>query len=886
MRYYFKPFVFFVVLSMSFIWKGGLIAQNAQTLHYDKGSVFYAGYACIQQGAHYFYIDSTGERVFDTIYNGMLSDLGVHYETYQSRGYEEQDLLPNRALYIGAAGKVGVLSREGKMILAPIYDKVDMKFRQSWKVTKGGKQSIFTAKKGFLLPFKFTEVWNMDDRYFNVVDKDKWGVYDAKTDQLVVPCIYEDMDYCYGCSLKGDYVFAKKAGKWGIVDFHHKQLLPFEYEHQHVQMRSDEWVYSLLKNGQPVVINLQTGSEEPYNLGEWDRDQKEALQGGFYIDNKSDRWGMFDQSGKQIFPYEYDYIRYDADSMNGYYLPAPLVALRKNDLCGIGDTLGNIIIPTTSEDWIYHLGKFLVVTKDKKQLLYDWAGKKVLKNSYEQILSQSLDGSDKRDGLLLKLMDDNKYGFYNSQTGALLEPTYDGLNFNNQMSWSDSILAVSYIKGASYESNRYGLVDIRSGEQLLKPLYNALSTYENSTGNVLVKEDSLYGIYNIFKKDFICPVAFSLISDLPKAALMIACKGDQFGLLDKTTGSVVCPFEYEDIQLIDSLHYRLTKKPNLAKVRYFIFNAKTSSLVPLDFIDLDFSGVDGVMLGVKEDNKGQLYTQLYDPIHNKIIEGAYSKGGYPSYIGHFYKGVASITKNNKFGLVTPEGALQIKPHYDNLSSLKNGLALAVNMAGKNHFGEVLYKYGVVDSAGRQVLPIAYDLQSVYQLSDYLDLPNFILLHKIKPVSKEGEKEALRPRQKVITNVAKGWSVAEAERPEYEIPNGQLLEGLANTKGEVIVPPIYDEVNICENGRYFLVKKGEKLGILDHKGNILIPIIYKNLWLNKALLWYTRTVDFNFPILVSEDKGCRYLGADGKALPKMDIRVKEPLTRLPGNYDLY
>ena len=49
------------------------------------------------------------------------------------------------------------------------------------------------------------------------------------------------------------YVYAQQNGKWGVMDWNEKVLVPFKYEHAHWNMRSDNWV--AMNQNQKLVLN-------------------------------------------------------------------------------------------------------------------------------------------------------------------------------------------------------------------------------------------------------------------------------------------------------------------------------------------------------------------------------------------------------------------------------------------------------------------------------------------------------------------------------------------------------------------------------------------------------------------------------------------------------
>src|SRR5699024_12825122 len=89
---------------------------------------------------------------------------------------------------------------------------------------------------------------------------------------------------CGGCGSKPDYVYALLDGKWGIVSFENKTLLPFEYEFPGDKgMRSGNWVTNLTKENRELIINIASGKED------YEEDYKESKVVNGFLEQKKGR---------------------------------------------------------------------------------------------------------------------------------------------------------------------------------------------------------------------------------------------------------------------------------------------------------------------------------------------------------------------------------------------------------------------------------------------------------------------------------------------------------------------------------------------------------------------------------------------------------------------
>lgn len=349
------------------VWGMPSMAQTARL--YDAGSVFKFGFARMvnndsettaisedQEGPagwdsnavvaapgkkqDTYYVDTSGRVAFNEIVSGGF----LARKDWDTTGSTDSTLLPTTYYVVVRKGsQYGALRSDGQWVLQPVYDTIDTRLIAFWRVRKDGKASLY-AKKGFLLPFLFDSVYSMDGHHFNVEQNGKWGVYSDVEKKLVVPALYDNFDYCYGCDDKSQYLFVERNGKWGVVNFHNKVLLPFEYDHKHWNMTSGNQIYCLYKNGRQLAIDLQTKVEKPYLDISGDASDTTVLGQGFTRVDINGKYELINPAGKIILAPIYDYIRYDAALPDDYYLPAPYVAVNLNDLWGVADTTGKVIV--------------------------------------------------------------------------------------------------------------------------------------------------------------------------------------------------------------------------------------------------------------------------------------------------------------------------------------------------------------------------------------------------------------------------------------------------------------------------------------------------------------------------------------------------------------
>ena len=706
----------------------------------QTGSPFRNGFARITQDNRTFFIDTTGAIAFDSLSG-----------TFQLMDDTSGGLLPGSAPLVFKGGKMGVLDLDGSWLLAPVYDSIDRRWPVAWKASRDGKTSFF-RRSGFVLPFTFEDVLWLDSNYFAVRKQEKWGVYSRREDKVLLPFEYDDVDYCSGCGAEGNYVFASRGGKWGVVGFSGKVLVPFIYDHEHMNMRSDEWVECLSLNGNNVLINLNTGKVDtcPCKAEDDDEDQEQGL-------------------------------------------PSPLVAMNKGNKFGVTDTNGRIIVPCVYDQWFTTTkdSTLLMSKRGKRDILLDLRGKPVLPPGYDTLEEITIGTSTN----LIKITKRGLLGLYNPRTGKIVPPRYTNLQ-EGYYHLDQPVLEASI-------GQRLGLIDT-GGNILIPPVY----TYIDNTsrpGMVWVK-NTVYrnhektiksGLFSILAGRVLIPALYDDIGYCDSNShLVIVQKGDRYGILT-TGGDTLCVPVYDDITEIDSLSF-LLKRHN----RYHVLHADTRALDTLSFDNALIAGYKALLIVTTKDGK-----RLYDAATRTLIPGNYTD------IGTYGAGLFMVTQGTLFGFIDPDGKAIVPVTYDNASTFENGVAMIFRKRPEID----LYRYGFIDSTGKVLVPVQYDFAQ--DAADYFQ-DGFLMLRK-------GDMDAK-------------W-------------------GLTHHDGSVLIPPVYDQIDVLHPGNWFLVKAGEMSGLLDSAGHAFIPDSCTDMGADRQTPLY-------FPLLYKTGDEWRYMGKDGKALP--------------------
>lgn len=254
-------------------------------------------------------------------------------------------------------------------------------------------------------------------------------------------------------------------------------------------------------------------------------------------------------------------------------------------------------------------------------------------------------------------------------------------------------------------------------------------------------------------------------------------------------------------------------------------------------------------------------TQLYgfvDSNDNYVVNPIYKEFDLNFGCSGLYKIVDS---RDKIGFISDKGNLIVQCKYDYVNRFESGFAIVCYTNGRD-----AYYYGLIDSTGKEVIPVKYGRLDYYPKDK-------VLVFAREPVSNLGllnlEGEVVISAQYAFRskNISKGlWPVSKNNKfgvidlknqvviPfEYrmienfsdilDIAAAQKVEngkyGFIDRAGKLVIPFEYD--NAWISNKYIIAKKNNKWGILDRDNKIILPFEYFEIFLtleNEA--WVVKT----------------------------------------------
>lgn len=720
-----------------------LIAHQSTT--YDAGSIFKGPFARVEKVGKSFYINTDGKFIFDSIVSNYHPIRKV--TPTDQPGWFTIDKDKNATLLIVTKDqKLGIInSKTGKWALSPDYEEIEPVFKRYLKVIKDGKMGYADTWGNILLPPQFDEANIMDgENYFDVRKGKKWGVYSAKKKKMVIPPRYDEFDYCGGCGGEMKYAYASKNGKWGVIDFKNRVLLPFEYGHPgHWGMRGDNWVTSFEQDSLPVVINLKT--QKVYTKKDY---MSWEVISGILALQKENQYVLVNEESRQISDFEFEAVADPYDSFHwGRY-----IAVKKNGKYGLVDDFGKFLIqPDTYTDLFIRGDQNYIKTYiGEKAGLLDSLGNELLPNKYQSVNDQFMQVSvgNEKGNQLFEVKEDTLYGWFNAATKKLVSPRFSQISLTVNRDSTQTYMEVAQKIGEGYHDVLKGLYTL-GGKEILPPEYD---DYDFITQDLLeIKKGDNYGLYSLKKQKMIIPIRYNFIFDVRKAE----------GILELTT--------------------RDEKGSH-----YHYWSLEKQQFIELPFDKAQPSGLRD--LWIVSDDKN---TYLYNAEEEKIISDSYPNTEYGNSVGEFKRGLAQVYKNEKYGYINKTGREVIPPKYDFASrSEKYGFIRVAKELGGG-----FWKDQILDSIGHKITkePQCYKDESDYGGVDYnFAASNYLFTHQY---NEDYGKNMLG----VMTQ--KGKKIIASEYDEihliktnkgFIVKKGQYF-GILNRQGRTLIPPVLDNI---------------------------------------------------------------------------------------------
>lgn len=806
---------------------------------------FNNGFAKMRVGQEILYLDEQG-----AVFN-VLNPNGAYWEypEWQAVYHKEMETLvdqpkrlPRQVVIVVKNGQQGVMAPGSVMLLPTEYDAITFDHAYFWTLEKGGLKSMYLAD-GTVLPF-FEDIGYLDGIHFDVKKDGAWHIYSVTEGKIVTQQPYEGFDYCGGCGSASNYVYAKKGGKWGILSWDERVLIPFEYDHEHGYMRNDNWVRSFSKQGQALVVHIPTQKE--YAIDKWE----DSLLSGNLVLKQQDTFGLINGDGEQLLPFDFDEIKEpNANHFQGYY--GPYVIAVKDNQQGVFLPWENTwVLPMGWEDIKVYDDYFVAKRAGTTYLFKAGQETPLLETPHGEIthINDFFYSSGSKGIAIFEVKARAFRGLYFAENQVLVEPQFYELSMEHH----------DYFEGGfAVVGDRQGLKTLfdTKGRELLPFAVEDFQVWEVGQEMLLSYQSSgKWGLYDLKQGQKHIPPSYDpyftelYLGDRSFIRATIENGGyrDLYVLYDGQ-GNRVQDIEFTGIDAVDEGYSLLSRAVDLSfdayattSVSYYLLDHRTLKVSPLDYAFVGVSGAEGLLV-VSED---RVLGRLYDIASQQELDTQY---WIYQFSGEYLDDFDSLPLGEAIWELSPfqYGAFQLRyqDQYRYIDRDEKSL-LSIPDAEIWLIEEDLFYIGVENprdysiktylahADGKSVFPEEY--QVIADLNPYAIqlFSDVVLLHKL-----------------------------QGENPVY---------GLGNVHtGEILIEPQYEEIRM-EQEEYFLPiasviveedgyqSRKYRYGLIDQKGNILFEPQFNRIYITDQ--------GSLFPLLVQVGDTWKYVLEDGSFLP--------------------
>lgn len=761
---------------------------------------FKQGYAAITVGSERYYINTQGEKI-RLLGDAVLGDAYSAGEYGREMLEAENPSLPSKKIIFEKEGKHGVLSLTGELILPAEYDHIEANYRQFWKLYKGNKKT-FRLPDGGTLPL-FDDIGYLDGEYFDVKQNDTWHLYSKSKGKVVTKEAYESFDFCGGCSTEAHYVYAKKDGKWGVIDWKEKILVPFEYEHEHRSMRNDVWVASFSRNGKEVIVHIPT--QQVFDATAHDT----QLLSGIMVSSEKGLFGAYGRDGKLIVPFEYDKLESpNANSYLGYH--GNYLIAKKNHKIGVINAEGNIVLPVEYND-VSVYDDFFVAKKGGQTYLFsdkEEAPLLTLENAEINHINEYYYSSGSGGLAIFRVKQKAYYGLYFADKKQFYEPAFYGISLQRNKLMEE---------GGVIEAEKQGVKTLFNieGKKVLPFDAQDYGTFDAKAKSLLAfKIKGKWGLYDMERMKEIVPARYDQYFRLldGSATVVIQAYADGFAKIDlyDLQGTKFNDTVLNRVDPIDNQYY-LLEKGKSGELRYAIFDTEGDTLEDLTYpyvaalhgtrklLMVSHNGHDGKLYDFRS---GKELDRWYNVYMFAVDIDVPEDSEHWLFYG-FQDGYATVqSKEGNVGFIDEKGDIVISPKYP-----------WARMFGKNHVlvneGDYLNSVSVAyftDMKGKRIFPPEYGAEVMfYSVADDFDLKDKVILLKedIDGRLRSGLGDlntgkiliSADYKELLVSTVDSSYIILSKEIAENTTDRGRgrLKFGLANTDGKIVFKPQFDAI---------------------------------------------------------------------------------------------
>lgn len=510
---------------------------------------------------------------------------------------------------------------------------------------------------------------------------------------------------------------------------------------------------------------------------------EEVKQYNYFSLRKDNLFGVIDRSGNIIIEPTYDdvkipnpekpvFVCYEGDSTK-------VLNERKEEILTDYDQVEPIQLQNTVNDLIYEKS-VLKYQEDGKFGLIDFEGKRITKPIYD-----SIDSLNYKEGQLL-VKQDGKTGVINIKGNTLIDIKYDQINVDGYYTKEGGYNYSGYIVSTTTDQGyRYGYINY-DGKLLLESNYNQLSRVtqiqDNNNAYIICAENGRYGVMK--NDESIIPNEYQSIDYDEGNNLFTIEKSKKYGIAN-IDGNIIVPTEYNQID-ITGVYLYATNEQGVV-----VYNSDgTQANIDTNIAIINTSNEK---YKIRIDNSNGTKYGVIDKEGQQVIDEKYN---YIEYLFDDY--FIASTENSKLGIIDDKDNVKVEINNDLLQKIEGTDIIQTMTASDN----VTRLY---DKSLNKICEMAN--ANIEVKDNYIKISN---TEETKYFSKEGKE--LRNTEVYPNNTL----FAKNENGKW---------GFANKNGDTVVEAKYDRVTEFNEYGFAGVELDGKWGVLNSKGEEILAPTY-------------------------------------------------------------
>lgn len=619
------------------------------------------------------------------------------------------------------------------------------------------------TRSGFLvLPPAYDEVVRIDGDLFSFRKDSLWGVVN-RSGVIYTPPVYNDVTL-----ISRSFLLLRKGKKFGLIDRNGKRLLEDIYSDIDILNR---WIFA-------VRVNKKQGwgayDYTPEIFIPFGADSIFPIRSYFVGVKEHDTLGCYFSHARGVHtPFAYKKM----EPLDQYWIQL----WDFSEKCGLVDTIGRTIVPVQySNITIGGMGNWLVTDKSKKWGFYNANGEAKLQPTYSAILPFRGTVTVVFDGMLQGLINlngdllvppGNQQITIRGTTVKIIRPdnsaTFLKLDaYGNIVDKSDydefRVIRVTGMEAAVNIGPDGPVASSRGGSTLYFPLIDSLDWFQHP-------KTLLWGLRNTYTNDTVIPAQFNSVEPGGDGFTIVGLRQPSTSIVIDGTTSITT----DRYGLVDHRTGKIVMKPIYSCIRKE---------------DLGENGFKGFVRATLSNGSIALVT----------TDGQERTMSF-TYIDNIQDGYARVCIGGKWTIEDPGERITNVFHFATEQSLNIGKTFGMASTSPQFMEKNICiaggKWGYVDTTGRVIIPATYD----------------------------GAKQV--NEETAIVKKEKKW-------------------GMIDLKNTVRIPLVYDALNYMEaDTNTFVIAQmnGVRYGYVDRNGNIKIPADLKqSKVLGNGFIGFSRT----------------------------------------------